>query len=479
MTSPVSRYEKPFTSVPEQARLMAGRGMNIGDVAVAEATLRKCGYYRLSGYSHLYRERVQSGVGIKTLTNYRSGTTLTAVLALYSLDEELRNILLNALATVEIALRFNIGHRLGRRGAFAHRMPNQLDEKFTLWQATEAGQSSRVKESTHAEWLRDYRVQEKRSQETFVAHFRSKYGPHLPVWVSTEVMSFGTLSRLYNGMLENDRKLIALRFGAVTNDEEGDPATFSNWMNHLRHVRNICAHYGRIWNRTLDVALIVPPALVELKHLEEPAPRKIYGSIAILRFLLARVDPGALDAARIEWLIDALGAIPDASTEQMGFPHDWQEEALWSSGYEGDTRTIDVFNAVDDVEVANGKEARDLLTIKPRDSDRRQWLKYLVANSAVISHKLGPQRYYPLFQFKDGDVRPDVADINEALFQRVDEQSRRERSAHCEVQNWWITVNSMNGFSLPPIEQVDIDVESVRKAAGVVSKKARRTPRSS
>lgn len=468
MTSPVSTYQKPFTSVREQARLMADRGMDIGVVSDAEAMLRKHGYYRLSGYSHLYREFTPSADGKKALSTYKSGTTLKAVLDLCCLDEELRSLLSDALATVEIALRFNIGHRLGRRDIFAHRMPHHVDEAFALWRAGDDVLHCRITESSHAEWLRAYRVQEIRSQETFVAHFRSKYGPHLPVWVSTEVMSFGTLSRLYNGMLENDRKLIAVRFGVVTSRGEGDPATFSNWINHLRHVRNICAHYGRVWNRTLDVAIVVPPALAELEHLDEPAPRKIYGSIAILRFLLARVEPGALDVSRIEGIVAALDGIPDASTEQMGFPPDWRDEPLWERDYKADSLTSAVVNAVDDIEVVNGVEARDLLTTKNKNSERRDWLRYLTAKSAVIFHQLGPQKYYPAFQFKDGDVRHDVASINEALFEHLDESLRSAPSAHRVVQDWWVTANRENGFSLSPLEQLEIDGGSVRRAAGVI-----------
>jgi abortive infection bacteriophage resistance protein len=38
---------------------------------------------------------------------------------------------------------------------------------------------------------------EKQSSEVFISHFRAKYSdPYLPVWMLTEIVSFGTLSRI-------------------------------------------------------------------------------------------------------------------------------------------------------------------------------------------------------------------------------------------------------------------------------------------
>ncbi|MGY5317946.1 Abi family protein [Neomicrococcus lactis] len=43
-----------------------------------------------------------------------------------------------------------------------------------------------------------------------------------------------------------------------TADGHGDRGAFGNWLNNLRNVRNICAHYGRVWNRAFDVLIDAP-----------------------------------------------------------------------------------------------------------------------------------------------------------------------------------------------------------------------------
>ncbi|MDR7293993.1 hypothetical protein HMPREF3160_06910 [Arthrobacter sp. HMSC06H05] len=57
MTDPHSTYAKPFLIVPEQVRRLRERGMDCGDDAYAAQILERYGYYRLSGYRHIYRDR--------------------------------------------------------------------------------------------------------------------------------------------------------------------------------------------------------------------------------------------------------------------------------------------------------------------------------------------------------------------------------------------------------------------------------------
>lgn len=53
-----------------------------------------------------------------------------------------------------------------------------------------------VPTTAYREWLEEYDRHERRARGDFVLHFREHYGPHLPIWVVTEVISFGLLSNL-------------------------------------------------------------------------------------------------------------------------------------------------------------------------------------------------------------------------------------------------------------------------------------------
>ncbi len=58
VTTPDSTYAKPVPTIPEQIRRLRERGMDCGDDVYAADVLERYGYYRLSGYWHLYRARL-------------------------------------------------------------------------------------------------------------------------------------------------------------------------------------------------------------------------------------------------------------------------------------------------------------------------------------------------------------------------------------------------------------------------------------
>ncbi len=58
------------------------------------------------------------------------------------------------------------------------------------------------------------------------------------------MFSFGTLSKFYKNMISSDKKEIAKLFGVGYTYLE-------SWLESISYVRNICAHYGRIYNAKL------------------------------------------------------------------------------------------------------------------------------------------------------------------------------------------------------------------------------------
>lgn len=211
VTTPDSTYAKPFLTVPEQIRRLRGRGMACGDDIFAADILERSGYYRLSGYWHLYRDRPappeprfdEEGREIR-LDTFVPGTGLAHVVSLYEFDHELRVRLSDILSIIETSFRFFIGHRLGKVDAFAHRNPWALGAMRQEHAGTPPEPTT-----AYREWLEEYERHEKRARGDFVVHFREQYGPHLPIWVATEVMSFGVLSSLYDLMPQSDQEILA------------------------------------------------------------------------------------------------------------------------------------------------------------------------------------------------------------------------------------------------------------------------------
>lgn len=325
MTTPAP-YTKPHLSIPDQAALLASRGLVIYDAARAEQLLSSIGYYRLSGYWYPFREVETGG---RRLDSFTPGTTIDQILALYDFDRRLKLHLLDGVERVEIAARVQVGYVLGARDAYAHFDPTCLDPKFTA-PASSGGASK------YDAWLDRVRDAQRRSKEDFVTHFKNKYDGRLPTWVVTEILDFGGVSVLYSGLKRDDREMIAKYFSALDPSGRGNGAAFANWLRVLNYVRNVSAHHSRLWNRNMDVQ-IAPKHLGPigpLSHLNSGHPaqlRRVYGSLSLILFLL---DTAADEESTLQWR-DTFAALTDTlpltgrSLLEMGFPRDWSTLGLW------------------------------------------------------------------------------------------------------------------------------------------------------
>eukprot|EP00659_Diplonema_papillatum_P000386 gene386-550_t len=165
--------------------------------------LERIGYYRLSGYWFAFRERTElccpliqhknqkptkTKPGRIPLDIFKPGTTFQNAVDLYVFDKRLRLLAMDALERIEIALRVDISHGLGKH--------------------------------------------ENRSNEDFIRHNKEKYGLPLAVWVACEVWDFGTLSTLYAGMTEADQDAISQEYG-ISNGR-----VFASWLRSLNYLRN-------------------------------------------------------------------------------------------------------------------------------------------------------------------------------------------------------------------------------------------------
>lgn len=326
-------YEKPYLTVDEQLDLLETRGLDLGDRAEAMAWLRRVGYYRLSGYWYPFREsRKPADAPREILDTFVPGTTLTMVTDLYEFDRKLRLLVLDGIERVEVAVRFHVGHVLGRRGAFAHADPEAMSDEFAGKSPSPPPALARWMGSDHASWLRRRANEERRSKADFVKHFQAKYGPPLPVWVVTEILDFGGLSMLYAGMLQRDRDEVAAALDLFDASGAGNSGALKDWLKNITYIRNVCAHHGRLWN--VNVTERLSPSklrpFAELSHISRSdATSRLYPTLAILSLLTTRIHPGDDWSSRVTALIAEL---PSGRTEaEMGFPHSWRDLPPWSS----------------------------------------------------------------------------------------------------------------------------------------------------
>lgn len=161
-----------------------------------------------------------------------------------------------------------------------------------------------------------------RSYDSFILDYKQIYTQptNPPVWMTFEVVSLGLLSKLYENLRNSpEKRQIAHQFGL--------PVTvLISWMHTFSHVRNICAHHSRFWNRQLIHWIRLPrrPHYTWLNQIP-PAPNVPYVTLSAILYMLNAIDP------QHAWKQDLKNLITQSniSLTNMGFPQQWATEPLW------------------------------------------------------------------------------------------------------------------------------------------------------
>jgi abortive infection bacteriophage resistance protein len=294
-------YGKPWLSCSRQVSLLESRGLVITDGGVAEAFLARVNYYRFSGYCLAFES---------SRHRFRAGVTFDQIRDTYDFDRVLRDLVTEALESIEIDLRSAIAHYFGQHfGAFGHTNAASFFRTFA-----------------HTDWLNKLNDEAERSNELFVQHFRTNYRefPNLPIWIGTEVMSFGTLSLMFKAMHRKDQQRIAARYGMQA-------FHLQSWMHHFVYVRNLCAHHSRLWDRIWAIKPDLPPGRAWNPPLL-PSNTRLFATLLILRDMLKRCPATSpFDQqwrARLDGHLMTPPQAPQA-LERMGLTNGWQNHPLW------------------------------------------------------------------------------------------------------------------------------------------------------
>lgn len=294
-------YTKPWLAYAEQIQQLEQRGLKIDDRSTAEEFLAHVNYYRLSGYCLAFEQQRHQFI---------PGVTFGDVRGAYEFDVTLRDLVTEALEVIEIDVRTCIAHHFGERhGAFGHTDPTNFYGKFD-----------------HSDLMSRFHEESERSSELFIKHFRATYVeyPDLPVWMLTEVISFGTLTRMFRGMDHKDQRAISSRYHL-----QGE--IFGKVLLHFVYVRNLCAHHARLWDRVWSVKPTLPHgAQWQKPHLL--GNERLFSTVCLLLRILKRCPAASMFAAHWQQRIrQHLNDIPTAPTalELMGMPPNWDQHPAW------------------------------------------------------------------------------------------------------------------------------------------------------
>ena len=217
-----ARPLKPPTSVPEQIELLRSRGMAVDD-ELASQWLEAVLYYRLSAYWYPLRrvdteEHVEDG--------FVPGADFADVVALYEADRKLRTLIHDGMERIEVGLRSRLTSLLCRDNALGYQERRFYRSGFDL-----------------DGWLRTARrrVDRAGAHNTAIDHYKKQYGGQYPFWVLSEVLDFGDVSKLYQGLTYTAQAQIAETFGITI-----DLGAFYGAVLFMAHLLNILSP-GTSW----------------------------------------------------------------------------------------------------------------------------------------------------------------------------------------------------------------------------------------
>lgn len=284
----LEEFPKPPLTFEQQVQLLKKRGLIIEDENFAEKVLTYLNYYRLSGYT----------LSLRTNDNFHPGITFDLVYKIYELDRKLRYLLLDIIEVVEIAFRTHIAYYL------AHNYGPLSYQESSFFE----------NDSYHAEFIKELQEQIERNKkkELFVDHHLNKYGGKFPIWVAVELFSFGMLSKFFSNMKSKDRDTISEQY-------YGFSSVYTiSWLYSLVTLRNICAHYSRIYNRIFTIT----PRLGRKDKKLGLQNNRLFVFIFVLKYLIKDKNRWTIFLTNLKEVIEEY---KDVDISLIGFPDNWYE----------------------------------------------------------------------------------------------------------------------------------------------------------
>jgi abortive infection bacteriophage resistance protein len=288
---PKLQYNKSPLTFDEQITQLTKRGVQFANIQNAKIDLQKIGYYRLSGYWYVFRQNKDN----KIIDDFLPNTNWSEIIQLYEFDRKLRLLVLDAIERFEINLRTQITYHFSHKyGAFGYLNKDNFHNRFE-----------------YDKWFDYINKEIQRNKSIFVNHFRNSYSnENIPIWMATEIMSFGSLSRMYFGMKHKDKQLID--FGIHR-------TRLVDWIKVLVYIRNICAHHSRLWNIEITIRASRP----NINNWDIDNHRIFY-----ILLMLRHLNQDEEWKNKIENLIQKLPR-KEQFIKMMGMPNDWQNHQAW------------------------------------------------------------------------------------------------------------------------------------------------------
>lgn len=286
------KEQQPPLSVQEQIRNLQNNGLIVNNPTYAETVLTNISYFRLiKAYS----------LGLKPKNgNYFPNVTFEQIVSLYEFNASFRQNLFPVIEQIEITLRCRLANFFSTRyGVLGYKNAENFQ-----------------KPEYHRMLMADIQAEENHNANApFVKNFKQNYkNGDIPMYAIVELFTFGTLSKFFKNMKNKDKKEVASSYGVGY-------TYFESWIESIAYVRNICAHYGRLYNAKIAKR----PMQYQQYISAETECGRIYDVLPCMGKLVAKKETWVQFVHSMQ---EAVSKFPYVQVKTMGFPADWAARLL-------------------------------------------------------------------------------------------------------------------------------------------------------
>ncbi|MCQ2789097.1 MAG: Abi family protein [bacterium] len=309
-------FNKDALTAEEQIDLLIKRGLQVADINSAVKTIKRIGYYHLSSYMRFFQ--------CDNKHNFIDNIEFAQIVNLYNFDKELRHITFKAIEQIEIAYRAAISNimckQFGSHWFYNDELyisnlikVNSDEEEFIT-------QQQQVLNTIQSEIKK--KKKNNKYAETFIKKYYEKYSePQLPpFWMAAETFTIGSLHRIYYSLKDCYKKQITEYLGFSS--DATFIALFSNWLQPICMVRNICAHHSRLFNRIFKIKAKQHNQIAEFKGISN---NRFYYISMIINYYLQTM---CYDSSFETDIINLFNRYPSINKEKLGFPNDWEHFSI-------------------------------------------------------------------------------------------------------------------------------------------------------
>lgn len=214
--------KQPLSFDAQVAQLQT-HGLIVDDVNEAVSFLKMVSYYKFTGYTLQFRKDAQS-------SDLLPGHHFSEIRKLYEFDVELRQLLRGYLEIIEVFYK------------------TQISNIFASEKCTTPPYDQHYDENNYYDKVGFNHILQNFDKECgyyadslIVKHHKEYYDGKMPLWVMAELMSFSSVSKLYNAMYISSKENISKRLNV-------GPKNLENHLHCMSVLRNKCSHNARLLN---------------------------------------------------------------------------------------------------------------------------------------------------------------------------------------------------------------------------------------